>query len=97
MFTAICLIFIAATMFYRANDIRRKAGWVWHVRKLGLVLTGTSAISMLLYDWMLKLRDLSVSETGLLFGVCLVFFTSPHLPPYWKWFFGYADAKDGTA
>ena len=97
MLTVLCLIFIAVTMFFRVSDIRNKTGLLWRARMLGLCLTGVGSIGCVLYDWLLHSFTFSWSQRGLLFGLVLVFLTSPHLPPYWKWISGKMGATDGTA
>jgi hypothetical protein len=97
MIATLCLMFLAVTMFFRANDLRRKTGIIWHVRKLGLIVTGVAALAVIAHDWILMMRDFTTSETALLIGLVLVFLTSPHLPPYWKWISGKMAAPGGTA
>lgn len=97
MFTVLCLVFIAITMFFRANDLRKKQGLIWRVRSVGLVLVGVAAIARVLYDWLLLMTDFTTSEAVMLFGLVLVFFTSPHLPPYWHWISGKLAPQDGVA
>lgn len=97
MLTVLCLIFIAVTMFFRAADLRKKHGIVWRIRTAGLVITGVAAIACMLHDWLLHGGNFTTSETFLLFGLVLVFSTSPHMPPYWKWLSGLVAPQDGVA
>jgi hypothetical protein len=81
------LLLISMTMLLRANDLGRRPGLKWHVRRIGFVLTGLAPFGIVIHD-VLQKHSPSLYEVSFRFGVLLVFMTSPYMPPWWTWFWG---------
>lgn len=77
------LLIITVTMLCRANDLRLRRGWIWHARLLGFILSGCAPIGIIGQELLLREYP-SVYATVFRIGLMLVFVTSPHLPPWWK-------------
>lgn len=76
--SSIALVIVSITMLCRANDIRHRGGWHWNTRMAGFILAGFAPWGVIAYD------DVGFYECVMRVGVALVFLTTPHLPPWWK-------------
>ena len=84
----VSLAIIIITALARVNDIKIKlAGFRWHLRRMGLVLTGAGAAGVILMGDAPTWHD-----TMLHVGMALTRFTTPNMPPWWKWIGGKVDA-----
>lgn len=81
--SALALLIIAVTMLVRANDIGRRKGWNWHVRRVGFILAGFAPVGMML-DELFAGRYPTSYEVAFRVGLACVFVTTPYLPPWWK-------------
>jgi len=89
--SSLALVFISITMLFRANDLRWRPGTVWHIRRVGFVLAGFAPWAIIYVDWTTKGTQLNVYEVAMRVGMAFVLFTTPNLPPYWKWLMGKED------
>ena len=94
LISSAALAVIGITMLCRANDLRWRAGMKWQARLTGFILAGTMPIGIIIVEWVTEAWP-SPYETVCRIGLALVFLTTPHLPPWWKWISGREDA-DGT-
>lgn len=87
--SALSLFVVFITMLCRANDLRWRSGLKWQVRLIGFVICGTMPVGVVLASGI-------VSPWEALFhmGLMMVFVTTPHLPPWWRWISGQEDASD---
>lgn len=88
MVSSLSLLFIAVTMLARGNDLRIRKGWHWYARLAGFMLSGVAPFGIIGYEWYAQAFP-SFYEVMFRFGLSLVFFTTPYLPPYWKWISGW--------
>lgn len=86
--STISLLIVSITMFARANDLRLRPGIKWCVRLLGFILAGTAPIGVIGYAWAQQWMVVFIYMTFFLFGIMLVFLTTPYLPPWWNWISG---------
>lgn len=82
----VSLLLIAMTMLCRANDLRWRRGAKWQARLIGFMIAGTAPVGMFLVGWPF--------DAIFHFGLLLVFVTTPHLPPWWRWISGKEEASD---
>lgn len=83
------LLVIAVTMLARANDLRWRKGLHWNARLAGFALAGATPFGMIGHEWITR-EFPTVYECVFRVGLMLVFFTTPHLPPWWR-FIGFFD------
>lgn len=91
VFSTIALVLISITMLCRANDLRWRAGWKWQIRLAGFVIVGAMPFGIIAVEWATHTWP-SPYETAFRIGLFLVFVTTPHLPPWWKWISGEEEA-----
>lgn len=78
------LLLISVTMLCRANDLRFRRGIAWNARLVGFMLSGCAPVGIVLTEF--AARDWpGVYSVAFRVGLALVFLTSPHLPPWWRW------------
>lgn len=82
--STICLLLITVTMLCRANDLRFKRGVAWNARLLGFMLAGTAPLGIIGEEVFTRQWP-DVYTVAFRVGLLLVFLTSPHLPPWWRW------------
>lgn len=86
--SAVALAVILITALARVNDITIElTGGRWHVRRFGLVLAGAGA-SALLASPLMTGDYPSWREVMLEAGVALTWFTTPGMPPWWRFIAG---------
>jgi hypothetical protein len=84
--TIVALSLISVTMLVRANDLGKRVGLKWHVRRAGFVTAGFSPVGIVLK--LIYGLDPSMYWSMFSVGVTLVFMTTPYLPPWWRWIQG---------
>lgn len=83
-----CVVLLL-TALARANDIGPEhMGWVWQVRRLGLVLAGSGAIMYMVSPWTLGGDPVPWRAVTIAYGVALTWLTTPILPPWWDYMTG---------
>ncbi len=83
--SAFALTIILITALARVNDINIKlTGIRWGARRLGLLMTAAGAAGVIL----LGDEPPAWKDTMLHLGVALTWFTTPNMPPWWKWISG---------
>lgn len=94
------MLIIAITALARVNDITpEQTSARWNIRRIGLILAGAGAISILCEPLMAFYTPTSVPDWALLdfpswrevmlrWGVALTWMTTPHMPPYWNYITG---------
>lgn len=82
--STVSLLLITVTMLCRANDLRFRRGLAWNVRLLGFVLSGCAPLGIIGQE-LAHQEWPDVYTVTFRAGLLLVFLTSPHLPPWWKW------------
>lgn len=85
--STLALTLVSITMLARANDLRWRKGLAWNFRLLGFVFTGFAPFGII-GSWWTAGHGPDVYETFFCVGLALVFMTTPHLPPWWKWISG---------
>lgn len=93
--TAPALAVIAATALARVNDLGKDfRGWRWQVRRLGLILAGTGAFTMLVSP--LSLSPVYPSWIGsmIAWGMATAWVTTPNMPPWHKYISGEFRLKE---
>lgn len=87
------LLVVAITSLARLNDIGKdKKGAQWHVRRIGLILSGASAVTLLLSPFSDTPKYPSWTGAMLFWGIALTWLTTPNMPPWDKYVFGKAKA-----
>lgn len=89
---AAALLFIAVTLLVRANDLDWGRGSLPDgmtrklvtIRAIGLVVAGFSPWAIIAHDYFLQRDPPSPFECLFYAGLAFVFFTTPHMPPWWK-------------
>lgn len=84
--TFVALAVISATMLARAHDLGLRSGVKWNTRRVGFILAGFAPVGVMLFS--ITGRDPTFFWMLFSVGVCLVFVTTPYLPPWWKWISG---------
>lgn len=89
-----CVVLLL-TALARANDIGPEhMGWVWQVRRLGLVLAGSGAVMYMVSPWTEGGEPVPWRAVALAYGVALAWLTTPVLPPWWDYITGrYREAN----
>lgn len=83
-----CVVMLL-TALARANDIGPEhMGWVWQIRRLGLVLAGSGAVMYMLSPWTEGGEPAPWRAVALAYGVALAWLTTPVLPPWWDYITG---------
>jgi hypothetical protein len=86
--SAASLIVVIITALARVNDIHiHMAGPRWHIRRFGLVLAGTGAAMMLVIP-LTEQHFPSWRAVLLHMGFALTWFTTPGMPPWWRFIAG---------
>lgn len=93
--STLALTVISVAMLGRANDLGTEPGLFWHGRRIGLAVAGFAPWGIVLYDW-LGLTSINLWEVLFRVGVAIVFVTSPHMPPFWKWLTGEVTINERT-
>lgn len=89
------LIIIQITAVARAYDIK-EYNVRGFIRKLGLVLAGTGAFSVMIGPFAGSAQTFpSWYGVTLLSGFSLVWMTTPHMPPWWRYISGEYKNKKG--
>ena len=91
--SSVCLTVIFITMLCRANDLRWRPGFKWQVRLVGFVVSGTMPIGVIATELYTGVYP-SPYEACFRLGLAMVFVTTPHLPPWWKWISGKESVND---
>lgn len=90
-----CVVMLL-TALARVNDIGPEhMGWVWQVRRLGLVLAGSGAVMYMFSPWTEGGAPAPWRAVTLAYGVALAWLTTPVLPPWWDYITGRYRAVDG--
>jgi hypothetical protein len=90
-----CLM-ILMTCLARVNDIGpERMGWIWQVRRMGLVLTGAGAAMFLASPWTYTEIVVPWRSVILTYGVALAWLTTPVLPPWWDYITGAYRSEKG--
>lgn len=83
-----CVVLLL-TALARANDIGPEhMGWVWQLRRLGLVLAGSGAIMYMVSPWTVGGDPVPWRAVTIAYGVALTWLTTPILPPWWDYMTG---------
>lgn len=86
--SAFALIVISVTALARVSDITtRLTGTRWHARRFGLVLAGAGAVA-LAGGPLVTLDFPTWNEVAFEMGVALTWFTTPGMPPWWRFIAG---------
>lgn len=87
----LALAFVALTLLVRANDLNwgRKppkdmTRRIATIRAIGLTVAGFSPWAIIGYDFFLRGVEPSPFQAMFYIGLMLVFYTTPHMPPWWK-------------
>lgn len=81
---AVALLAIIVTMVARLNDLRRNHNHAWQFRAIGLIVTSMMSF-LLLVEWFKFGERPSWIEAMFAIGVCIIFITTPHQVPWWKY------------
>lgn len=82
------LVILAITAIVRLYDITA-VGTRWFVRRLGMILVGTTAITLIAAPVMDYSNSFPSWRGVLLYwGVALTWLTTPNMPPWWKYISG---------
>lgn len=82
------LAIMAITAVVRLNDITA-VGKRWFVRRLGMILVGTAALSLVAAPLLGYSNSFPSWRAVLLYwGVALTWLTTPNMPPWWKYISG---------
>lgn len=80
------LVIIILTALFRINDIKEdKTGALWQLRRVGLALAGTAAVSLLMAPIVYGTSFPTWRGLLLYWGVALTWITTPNQPPWWKY------------
>lgn len=83
-----CVV-ILLTALARANDIGPEhMGWLWQVRRMGLVLAGSGAVMYMFSPWTEGGEHAPWRAVVLAYGIALAWLTTPVLPPWWDYMTG---------
>lgn len=83
-----CIVLLL-TAIARVNDIGpENMGWIWQVRRLGLVLAGSGAVMYMFSPWTQIGGHAPWRAVALAYGVALAWLTTPVLPPWWAYITG---------
>lgn len=85
----VSLSMVIVTALARVNDIAKETGWNWSLRRLALIATGASAVGILLSN-----SPPTWENTMLHMGIALTWFTTPGMPPWWKYIAGKTDEQE---
>lgn len=87
------LLIVTVTALARINDIgKKKQGIEWHIRRIGLILAGSGAATLLLSPLSETPKYPSWTGAMLFWGIALTWLTTPNMPPWEKYVFGKASA-----
>lgn len=90
-----CVV-VLLTAIARANDIGpENMGWMWQLRRLGLVLAGSGAVMYMFSPWTEGGEPAPWRAVALAYGVALAWLTTPVLPPWWDYITGHYRAAEG--
>lgn len=80
------LIVLIITALFRINDIREdKVSWLWQLRRVGLALVGTAAVSLLVAP-LVHVQPFPTWRGILLYwGLAFTWITTPNHPPWWNY------------
>ena len=82
------LFIIVITALARVNDIStHMKGRRWHTRRFGLVLAGMGAAAMVIMS-LAEHTFPSWHQVMFQFGMALTWFTTPNMPPWWRYIAG---------
>lgn len=82
--SSLALLVIAITALARVNDMKIKlSGKRWAFRRLGLVMAAAGAVGVGLLG-----GTPTWNEAMLHLGVAVTWFTTPNMPPWWRWICG---------
>lgn len=87
--TAPALLILVLTALARVNDLGKQySGWRWQVRRLGLILAGTGAATLLLSP--LSSNPIWPSWVGSMisWGFAAAWVTTPNMPPWHRYISG---------
>lgn len=89
------LLVLAVTALARLNDIRPdQISKRWQVRRYGMVMVGAASLGLCfepLIPWGVGITTLdfpSWREVVVRWGIALVWITTPHMPPWWRYITG---------
>jgi hypothetical protein len=87
----VALSVIIVTALARANDLQSSLkGFRWEVRRAGLLFVCGGAFLILLQGGLPEWRDVF-----LYVGFAMTWFTTPHMPPWWKYIAGKEPVEQG--
>lgn len=100
--SAVALAIVAITALSRLNDLLpEQSSKRWQARRVGLIMCGASAIGlmvepMLVWSQGIPMVDFpSWREVMMRLGFALVWITTPHMPPWWRYVSGaYKTERD---
>lgn len=83
------LVVILITCLARLDDIGLdKKEAIWHVRRIGLVLTGLGCIYLLMGPFTDRPIFPTWIGTMMAWGIAFTWFSTPAMPPWWKYITG---------
>lgn len=83
-----CIVLLL-TAVARVNDIGpENMGWVWQVRRLGLVIAAAGAVMYMFSPWTEGGEPVPWRAVAVAYGVALTWLTTPVLPPWWAYITG---------
>ncbi len=83
-----CVVLLL-TAVARVNDIGpENMGWVWQVRRLGLVIAAAGAVMYMFSPWTEGGEPVPWRAVAVAYGVALTWLTTPVLPPWWAYITG---------
>lgn len=89
LLTVPALIIIVITAYARVNDIGPdKIGIRWELRKIGLILAGMGAVTILTAPFSTGAFYPTWRGLVLIWGFSLTWLTTPEMPPWWDYITG---------
>lgn len=79
----VALAMVIVTALARVNDIGVRHGWVWNLRRIALITTGAASAGIILMG-----EPPAWKDTMFHVGIALTWFTTPGMPPWWKYIAG---------
>jgi hypothetical protein len=93
--SAVALMLIGITALARLNDLSSDlTSKRWQVRRVGLIMVGASAVGLLFEPLIVYFNGHPMldfptwREVMLRWGMTLVWITTPHMPPWWRYVSG---------
>lgn len=87
---------VGVTALARVNDLSEDHKELrWQVRRVGLILTGVAAFAFVGSVFSAPLEAISWKAVLLMWGLALTWFTTPGMPPWWKYITGESKESRG--